>query len=686
MFQPADTPHFTLAIPDVRHDLQVLAFTGEEAISTPYAFQIECISECADLDLQTFLNQPAFLRFGHNGEGIHGLIHQFAQGESGKRLTRYHLTLVPRLFYLAHRINHRIFQNLSVPQIVSTILKEHGILTDAHRFQLGPTVYPERDYCVQYGETDLAFIARICSEIGLHYHFHHSEAGHELVFGDDQTVFPKLAPVAYQQDTGLVADEPVIKRFGLRLATRTNHIAQRDYNFEKPSVLMEAGYVSDFSPVLERYDYPGHFADRDRGRHLAKRILERERADYELAEGQSDQPFLRSGHFLPLSDHPRANWNDLWLLTAVRHEGKQPQVLEESVTSGAPGDEDFTQGYRNHFTAIPWDVFYRPPLHAKPTILATQTAVVTGPAGEEIHCDRYGRVKIQFHWDRRDLGSDQSSCWVRVASSWAGDRYGAIAIPRVGMEVIVSFLEGDPDCPVVTGCLYNAKHLVPYDLPANKTRSVFKTLSSPGGGGHNELRIEDRKGQEQIYLHAERDLEQNIRHDQTIRVGHERHDTVEANSYSDFMAEEHRTVHGDRKTELKADDHLTIAGSAHTRAGQVLTVHAGQEVHIQAGAKVVIDAGASLTLQAGGQHIVIGPGGIVSSVPITQGGAPVSGTPAAPKLPKDAEPTDTSIPGKPTDALRKQEKALRDALERNEGVCEICEAVKAAKKEERLWM
>ncbi|PAU58950.1 type IV secretion protein Rhs [Pseudomonas sp. PIC25] len=683
MFQPADTPQFTLAIPDVRHDLQVLAFTGKEAISTPYDFQIECVSEHADLDLQSFLNQPAFLRFGHNGEGIHGLIYQIAQGESGKRLTRYHLTLVPRLFYLAHRINHRIFQNLSVPQIVSTILKEHGILTDAHRFQLGPTVYPERDYCVQYGETDLAFIARICSEIGLHYHFRHSEAGHELVFGDDQTVFPKLAPVAYQQDTGLVADEPVIKRFGLRLATRTNHIAQRDYNFEKPSVLMEAGYVSDFSPVLERYDYPGHFSDRDRGRHLAKRILERERADYELAEGQSDQPFLRSGHFLPLSDHPRANWNDLWLLTAIRHEGKQPQVLEESVTSGAPGDEDFTQGYRNHFTAIPWDVFYRPPLHAKPTILATQTAVVTGPPGEEIHCDRFGRIKIQFHWDRRDLGSDQSSCWVRVASSWAGDRYGAIAIPRVGMEVIVSFLEGDPDCPVVTGCLYNAKHVVPYDLPANKTRSVFKTLSSPGGGGHNELRIEDRKGQEQIYLHAERDLEQNIQHDQTIHVGHERHDTVEANSYSDFMAEEHRTVHGDRKTELKADDHLTIAGSAHTRAGQVLTVHAGQEVHIQAGAKVVIDAGASLTLQAGGQHIVIGPGGIVSSVPITQGGAPVSGTPAAPKLPKDAEPADTSIPGKPTEALRKQEMILRDAIDQGEGVCEVCEAVK---KEERLWM
>ncbi|PAU64943.1 type IV secretion protein Rhs, partial [Pseudomonas sp. PIC25] len=240
----ANQPHIQLHIQGIHTDLQVLAFTGEEAISQPYAFQIECVSERPDLDLQTFLNQPAFLRFGHNGEGVHGLIHQIAQGESGKRLTRYHLTLVPQFSNLAYRVNHRIFQNLSIPQIVSTILKEHGILADAHRFQLGPTVYPARDYCVQYGETDLAFIARICSEIGLHYHFRHSESGHELVFGDDQTGFPKLAPVAYQQDTGLVADEPVIKRFGLRLATRTNHIAQRDYNFEKPHVQMAASYVS----------------------------------------------------------------------------------------------------------------------------------------------------------------------------------------------------------------------------------------------------------------------------------------------------------------------------------------------------------------------------------------------------------------------------------------------------------
>ena len=259
-----------------------------------------------------------------------------ADGESGKRLTRYRLALVPQLAYLAHRTNQRIFQHLTVPQIIAQVLKEHGILADAHRFQLGPTVYPpERDYCVQYDETDLHFVQRLCEEEGLSYHFRHSPDGHLLVFGDDQTVFPKLAPVAYQQDSGLVADVPVIKCFGVRMETRPSRVTRRDYDFEQPRLQMEAAYKGDALPDLEDYDYPGRFTDRTRGKHLAKRALERHRADYQLAEGHSDQPSLVTGHFLALTDHPRQNWNDLWLLTAITHHGKQPQVLEESITASA---------------------------------------------------------------------------------------------------------------------------------------------------------------------------------------------------------------------------------------------------------------------------------------------------------------------------------------------------------------
>ncbi|MEO4017904.1 type VI secretion system tip protein TssI/VgrG, partial [Pseudomonas rossensis] len=440
-------------------------------------------------------------------------------------------------------INQRIFQNLSVPKIVGSVLEEHGIQGNAYEFKVG-AVYPERIYCVQYDESDLQFIQRLCEEEGIHYHFQHSATAHKLVFGDDQTVFPKLAPVAYQQDSGMVANDPVIKRFDLRLETRTSRTTRRDYDFEKPRLTLESENRGDALPDLEDYDYPGRFIDRERGKHLAKRALERHRSDFQLAEGKSDQPLLVSGHFLALTQHPKAKWNDLWLLTEILHEGKQPQVLEESVTSDTTKlKDDFHQGYRNCFQATPWDVPNRPPLtQKKPRILGSQSAVVTGPKGEEIHCDQYGRVKVQFHWDREGQADDKTSCWLRVSSAWAGAHYGGIAIPRIGMEVLVSFLEGDPDQPLISGCLYHKENVVPYALPANKTRSTFKTLSSPGGGGYNELRIEDKKGQEQIFLHAQRDWDENVEHDQKIRVGNERHDTVEQNSYSEFKAEEHHTV------------------------------------------------------------------------------------------------------------------------------------------------
>ncbi len=690
MFNAANKTHFTLSLEGVEHDFKVLEFRGREGISQPYRFDLELVSERPDLDLQSLLHRPAFLAFAPDGSGVHGLVHQAAQGESGKRLTRYRLTLVPQLAYLAHRTNQRVFQHLTVPQIIAQVLEEHGIQADAYRFGLGPVVYPPREYCVQYDETDLHFIQRLCEEEGIHYHFQHGASGHVLVFGDDQTVFPRLAATAYQQDSGLVADQPVIKRFGLRLETRTSRVTRRDYDFEKPRLTMEAAFHSDFQPDLEDYDYPGRFTERARGKHLSQRALERHRHDYELAEGESDQPRLVSGHFLPLTEHPRSDWNQLWLLTEVLHEGKQPQVLEESVTNLSGGSErapsplwgegwgegslaslDFQQGYRNHFSATPWAIPFRPALrHPKPKVLGSQTAVITGPAGEEIHCDEYGRVKIQFHWDREGQADDKTSCWLRVSSSWAGDRYGGIAIPRVGMEVLVTFLEGDPDQPLVTGCLYHKEHQVPYDLPANKTRTVFKTLSSPGGGGYNELRIEDRKGAEQIYIHAQRDWDENIEHDQKIRVGHERHDTVEANSYSELKAEEHLIVAGDRKVEIKPDDHLTVGQTQHIKLGTAQLTRAGREIHLKAGQKMVIEAGVELTLKAGGSFIKLDPGGITVSGPLARinaGGAPGKGSGIKIKSPvrpgmadgdKAGSLLEQALPGEADSLLRKRKRSL----------------------------
>ena len=669
MFNPANQTHFSLSLDGLRHDLQVLAFNGHEGISRPYRFELELVGARTGLDLEAFLHRPAFLAFTPQGQGVHGLVYGAAQGDAGKRLTRYRLTLVPHLAYLAQRNNQRIFQHLTVPQIVALILEEHGILADAYRFQLG-TRYPEREYCVQYDESDLQFVQRLCCEEGIHFHFQHSATAHLLVFGDDQTVFPRLAPVAYQQDSGLVADRPAVKRFGVRLETRTSRVTRRDYDFEKPRLTLESAARGEARPDLEDYDYPGRFVDRERGKHLARRALERQRSDYRLAEGRSDQPLLLSGHFLPLAAHPQAGWNDLWLLTEVIHEGRQPQVLEESIVSDASASpDDFRQGYRNRFQATPWEAFFRPPLTPpKPRILGTQSAVVTGPKGEEIHCDRYGRVKVQFHWDREGQADDSSSCWLRVASGWAGRNYGAIAIPRVGMEVLVTFLEGDPDQPLVTGCLFHREHPVPYELPAHKTRSVFKSLSSPGGGGYNELRIEDRKGQEQIFVHAQRDWDENIEHDQKIRVGHERHDTVEANSYSEFKAEEHHTVHGERKVELKADDHLTVGDSQHVKLGRAYLARAGREIHLKAGQKMVIEADSELTVKAGGSFIRLDASGIAISGPLARinaGGAPGSGSGIAIKMPRVPGMADQASPGAPPEAVAAN-------LPPRQPVCEEC--------------
>jgi type VI secretion system secreted protein VgrG len=636
MFAAANSAHISLSIQGISSDLQVLAFEGHEALNQPYEFVIELVSQDPQLDLQALLNQPAFLAFGPEGCGVHGLVHAIEQGDSGKRLTRYSISLQPQLAYLQHRHNQRIFQHLSVPQIIAQLLEEYGIAQGAYRFQLG-SVYPARDYCTQYDESDLHFIQRLCEEEGISFHFQHSENAHALVFGDDQTVFRKLPPLDYQQDSGLAAEHAVVRAFNVRLATRSTQASTRDYDFQKPRLTLQATQSSAFQPSLEVYDFPGRFTERERGKHLAKRALERLRSDYSLAEGRSDAR-LASGHFLSLQQHPSAPLNDLWLLREVWHEGKQPQVLEESVTDFIGGNrdgqatdsDDFHQGYRNRFSATPWADPFRPARqHAKPQVLGSQTAVVTGPQGEEIHCDQYGRVKVQFHWDREGQGDDKTSCWLRVASSWAGDRYGGIAIPRVGMEVLVSFLEGDPDQPLVTGCLYHKEHVAPYDLPAHKTRSVFKTLSSPGGGGYNELRIEDRKGQEQIYLHAQKDWDENVEHDQKIRVGHERHDTVEANSYSELKAEEHRTTHADRKVEIRANDHLTVASRQHVKLGSGQFFETGSEIHYHAGSKVVIEAGMELTAKGGGSWLKLDPSGVTLSgatIKINSGGAPGSGS------------------------------------------------------------
>lgn len=653
MLSLANQPRFTLDMFDKSCDLRILSFTGHEALNEPFRFDLELVSKRGIDDLEALLQRSAFLRIAGDAQGIHGLIDGIAETDQYVGLRRYSMTLRPQLAYLSHRLNHRIFQRRTVPQIITEVLKEHDI-DDGEMFHLRSS-YPPREYCVQFGETDLHFIQRLCEEEGLHFHFEHSPDAHRVVFGDDQTSFPELSAVAYKPVNGMVATEPGVSHFGLRLETRTTRTFRQDYNFEKPRLNLQSTAGNNEPPGLEDYSYPGHYADLDRGKQLTRRALERHRTDYRLAQGQSNRPDLASGRLITLSEHPSQSCNSRWLLTEIRHEGHQPQVLEEF--QGASVARELKNGYSNRFSAVPGNTPFRPALrHLKPRILGSQTAVVTGPEGQEIHCDAYGRVRVRFHWDRDTNENDTTSCWLRVASSWAGNRYGAVAIPRVGMEVLVTFLESDPDQPVVSGCLYHAEQVPPYPLPENKTRSVFKTLSSPGGGGYNELRIEDRKGQEQIFVHAQRDWDENIENDQKIRVGHERHDRVEAGSFSEFMAEEHRVTHACRLSEVRGDDHLTVGQTQHTQLGMSYLVRAGQEVHLEAGEQIVIDAGMEITLNAGGSFIKIDPGGITlcgPTVRLNSGGAPGVGTSAAPELPKAVREADADTAGEPLIAAQK---------------------------------
>jgi type VI secretion system secreted protein VgrG len=685
MFKSANAAQFALHIPVVRNDFKILAFDGVEAISALYAIKVELVSENPDFDLESLLSQPAFLQFGHNGEGLHGHIEDVFVGEPGKRLTRYHLKLVPRLHYLQFSHDQRIFQNLTAPQIIAQVLKGHGIQSDAFAFHVSTS--PEREYCTQYGECDFEFVQRLCAEDGIAWHHQHSPDGHLLVFTDDQTRFPKLGETPYLQESGMVAEHPVVSQFSMGFRNRTSTTTRRHYDFERPSLLLESRFTAEFTPELEDYRYPALIENEKLGKQLARQALERHRTDYQLVEGKSDQPTLRSGHFFDLTEHPREGCNDLWLLLNVTHAGKQPQSLEEAITSDVQPEDGFTQGYRNSFSAIPWDVFYRPPMRTRKTLLVSQTARVTGPVGEEIYCDEYGRVKVEFHWDRAELNSEKSSCWLRVSTGWAGKHFGAVTIPRIGMEVVVTYLDGNPAHPLITGCVPNKVNAMPYPLPDNKTKTVLRSFSSPQTGGYNELSIEDRAGQEQIYLRAERDLDQLILNDSDTKIGNDRREQitrdshslinndrfeqVDRNSASLIQGDELHTTQGARHTVIGGNEVISITGNSSLTAEGTLVIQAGPHAHVTAN-NVVVKGSQSLTWECGGHFIVINASGIFSSVAIVVGGAPLTGLPvqaARSAVPQVAEAV--VIDTLPMEALLKQNIVFREA---DSGICPVCDA------------
>jgi len=640
----ADTAWFTFETP-ADDGFRVYSFSGIEETHRPYEFEIELVHESASVDFGGLLGQPACLNITDRSGGVrhvHGVVRSFRQLHTANLRTHYRCTLVPRLWFLGLVTDHRIFQNMSVLQIIEQILKEQNFTGDSYAFKCF-FEYAPREYCVQYGETALHFISRLCEEEGVYFYFEHSRDRHVLCFSDREGGLPieGESELRYHPGAGTEVDTATVREAELNQAIGSDAVTFREWNFEKTRLDLQAGRAETDAikapvPVgmtLEEYRFPHLYQLRKDGDRYADIELLRHFSLSRWLDAATDVSRMAPGHTFTLYGHHRQDLNGCWWVARVAHRGEQPQVLEHE----AP-DRGMT--YAASVRAIPDATRFVPASeHRKNRVIGGQTAIVTGPGGEEIFPDQYGRVKVQFHWDRLGGYDERTTCWIRVSQGWAGGQYGTMAIPRIGHEVIVSFLEGDPDRPVITGRVFNAASPVPYPLPEHKTRTVFKSLSTPGGGGFNELRVEDRKGQEEIYAHAEKDVNVYVKNDWKEHILHDQHRTVDNFSYSVVKGEDQQTVRKDRKVELLSDDHLTVKGNSHSRFGDKWLLRAGNEIHARAGRKAVIEAGAELTIKAGGSFIRLNASGVTivgPKVRINSGGSPGSGTGARPLLPGES--------------------------------------------------
>jgi type VI secretion system secreted protein VgrG len=485
-------------------NLKVVDFSAREELSAPFEINLTLASE-DEIEFDDVIQKKALLTvLGFESERyFNGIVSQFWLTGKIERFYLYRATVVPSLWLLSLEQDCRIFQEKDVKAIVSEVLQDGGIKSDRFDFRTKET-HPKRDYCVQYRETDLNFISRLLEEEGIFYYFDHQKKDHLLIFSDSTVTYKPIAggkaddkpgELSFMPASGLAPEKEIVQEITLSRQITTGKFTHRDYNFTKPSLKPSGQEEAKTFNKLEQYDYPGDFEDNDRGKALAKIRLEEARLFMDTAEGQSTCPRLLPGFTFKLIDHDDiAAMEKEYLLTTVSHFGAQPGAIEALSSS-----EGFSYG--NQFIAIPSTVTYRPEIKTpKPYVRGIQSAFVTGPAAEEIYTDEHGRIKVLFHWDRRDKKNEKSSCWIRVSQLWAGAGWGAMHIPRVGHEVIVDFLEGDPDQPVVTGRLYHGTNKPPYTLPDHKTKSTIMSKTTPNGKTSNELVMEDKADETQVVL------------------------------------------------------------------------------------------------------------------------------------------------------------------------------------------
>ena len=542
-------------------DLRVIRFSGHEAMSSQFEFKVELACEDPGIDFSEIIGKPALLTVQGDllSRCFHGLVCSFEQIDEMPRFAIYQASLVPQVWRLRHRHDCRIFQGLTTREIIKKVFETAGVPVEQFRFNL-TSPYEPRDYCVQYRESDWAFVSRLMEEDGIFYFFEHHEDKHVLVMGDGSPAckpIPGGDTLPFYRPSGLVPLEDHIRRFRFTEEIQPGRVSLRDFNFKKPELRMEAQDKAEVDEDLEVYDYPGEYQEPGRGSSakgmtLAKIRLQGWQAARRTGFGESDCERLVPGHLFTLAGHGRDDLNARYLLTGVAHQGHQPQVLDEEAPTG-----DFH--YSNHFACISENTPYRPPrVTPRPKVRGVQTAIVVGPAGEEIYTDEYGRVKVQFHWDREGKRDERSSCWIRVSQVWAGEAWGGMFIPRIGQEVIVDFIEGDPDRPIITGRVYNGANQVPYPLPDEKTKSTLKSNTSLGGNGYNELRYEDKKGKEQIFMHAQRNMDVHVKNDSFENILHDRHQTIGSQLKNGKVGDQNEMVYRDKnlKVHRHSQDHI----------------------------------------------------------------------------------------------------------------------------------
>jgi type VI secretion system secreted protein VgrG len=544
--------------------LMIERLAGEEAVSEPYTIHLDLLSTDSAVDPATLLRKPVSIVIDlESGDKrfMHGVVRRFIQLGRANGLVSYRAEVVPWLWFLSLTSNCRIFQQKTVPDIVKAVLTDMGV-ADVKTSLTG--TYKPREYCVQYRESDLAFISRLMEEEGIYYFFEHEQGKHTLVLADSPSAVTAgpVGRLKMASGSGGALLGEFISSLEVDSEVVSGKVTLVDYS-DLTLKRMESSVAGGAkgSEQYRRFDYPGKFSAVDEGDRLARIRLEESESLSFVVNGATNYRGLRSGQKLEVGDHYRRDVNQAYHVLSATHSGTEGGYRTKS------GESEFS--FETRFEGIPIKVPFRPaPVTPKSIVHGTQTAVVVGPAGEEIYVDKYSRVKVQFFWDQAGKKDEMSSCWVRVSSLWAGKTWGAVHVPRIGQEVVVDFLEGDPDRPIIVGRVYNAEQMPPYELPANSTQSGIKSRSAKGGAAanFNEFRFEDKKGSEQLFMHAEKNADFEVEKDETHWVGHDRTKTVDHDETAHVKHDrietvdnnETLTIHGLRAVTVDKDDTIIV--------------------------------------------------------------------------------------------------------------------------------